>query len=130
VRDDADWGALAAELGRAEWRGLGLDARRARQAEIDAALAEWTQTLAAPEAEKRLQRAGVPAHAVLNGELSREDAQLAHRGHFVETQHALLGTVFVESTGYRFERAVPVVGKVPSLGGDSERVRALLPRPR
>ena len=60
------------------------------------------------------------------GTLSKEDAQLAHRSHFQTTEHALLGTVFVESTGYRFEQAVPRVGKVPSLGGDGERVRALL----
>ena len=30
-----------------------------------------------------------------------------------------LGDVFVESTGYRFSDMKPVVGKVPSLGGDT-----------
>jgi len=125
VRDDADWRALATELGRAEWRDLDLGARRAKQTEIDAALSAWTQAREAPAVEAQLQRAGVPSHAVLNAELSKADAQLAHRGHFVTTQHALLGTVTVESTGYRLENAVPVVGKVPSLGGDSEQARAL-----
>jgi len=126
VRDGADWCALAAELGRAEWRELDLEARRANQADIDHAIAAWTRTQEAADVEAQLQRAGVPAHAVMNAELSKHDAQLAHRGHFVATEHAQLGTVFVESTGYRFERAVARVGRVPSLGGDSERVRALL----
>ena len=125
VRDDADWRALAAELGRAGWRELGLEARRTRQAEIDQEIAAWTRPREAADVEAQLQRAGVPAHAVMNAELSKHDPQLAHRGHFVATEHAQLGTVFVESTGYRFERAAPRVGRVPSLGGDSERVRAL-----
>jgi crotonobetainyl-CoA:carnitine CoA-transferase CaiB-like acyl-CoA transferase len=125
VRDDADWRALATELGRADWSGLDLEARRAKQAEIDAAVAAWTQGRAAPAVEAQLQRAGVPSHAVLNAELSKSDAQLAHRGHFVATQHAQLGMVTVESTGYRLENAAPIVGKVPCLGGDSEQVRAL-----
>lgn len=88
VRDDADWRALAAELGRSDWRDLDLAARRARQAEIDRVIAAWTQGREAPDVESLLQRAGVPAHAVLNAELSREDAQLAHRGHFQTTEHA------------------------------------------
>ena len=98
----------------------------AKRAEIDHAIAEWTRTREATDVEAQLQRAGVPAHAVMNAELSMRDAQLAHRGHFLATEHALLGTVFVESSGYRFETAVPAVGRVPSLGADSERVRALL----
>jgi crotonobetainyl-CoA:carnitine CoA-transferase CaiB-like acyl-CoA transferase len=126
VRGDGEWRALATELGRLDLADLGLAERRVAASEIQQAIAAWTRVRSAPEAEALLQRAGVPSHAVMNAELSMNDPQLAHYRHFQQTQHDRLGTVYVESTGYWFELAAPVVGKVPSLGGDSDRVLAML----
>jgi crotonobetainyl-CoA:carnitine CoA-transferase CaiB-like acyl-CoA transferase len=58
----------------------------------------------------------------MNGSLVRDDAHLAHREHFVKTQHAQLGDVYVESVGFRFSETRPTVGPVPSLGGSTEWV--------
>ena len=126
IRDDADWRALVAEIGGQELTALrdaNVAARRAAATTIEAAVTRWTATQTPVEVERRLQRAGVPAHAVMNATLVRDDAHLAHREHFVQTQHAQLGDVYVESVGYRFSNARPAVGPVPSLGGGSDWVK-------
>ena len=58
----------------------------------------------------------------MNAAIAQWDTQLGHREHFVRCAHAQLGDVFVESVGYRFSDMQPNVGKVPSLGGDTEWV--------
>ncbi|HET6471226.1 MAG TPA: CoA transferase, partial [Pseudomonadales bacterium] len=126
VRDDADWRALVAEIGAQELTALrdaNVAARRAAATAVDAAIARWTATQTPVEVERRLQRAGVPAHSVMNATLVRDDAHLAHREHFVRTQHAQLGDVYVESVGYRFSDARPAVGPVPALGGSGDWVK-------
>ncbi len=125
VRDDADWRALVAEIGADELtalRNAGVGERRASAAVIEERISLWTATQNAVELEARLQRIGVPAHAVTNAAIVKDDAQLAQREHFVRTQHEQLGEVYVEGVGFRFSDMQPRVGKIPSLGGDSEWV--------
>ena len=98
------------------------DSRRAAADAIAQQIAQWTTTRSALDIEAQLQRSGVPAHAVQNAALVKSDAQLAQREHFVRCTHGQLGDVYVESVGYRFSDMRPSVGKVPSLGGDSEWV--------
>jgi hypothetical protein len=57
---------------------------------------------------------------VMNATLVRSDEHLAYREHFVKTQHAQLGDVYVESVGLRLSAARPSVGPVPSLGGGGD----------
>jgi benzylsuccinate CoA-transferase BbsF subunit len=132
IRDDADWHALVDAIDSKELSALrdaNVAARRAAAAAIDAAITRWTSTRTAVDVEQRLQRAGVPAHSVMNGALVRGDEHLAQREHFVKTRHALLGDVYVESVGYRFSDTRPSVGPVPSLGGATEWVtREILQR--
>jgi len=126
IRDDADWRALVAEIASPELsavRDANESARRAAGATVNAAIAQWTSSRDAVEVERRLQRAGIPAHSVMNAALVRSDEHLTHREHFVTTRHSQLGDVYVESVGLRFSATRPSVGPVPSLGGDGEWVK-------
>jgi len=125
VRDDADWRKLVAEIGTAELSALhdaGVAERRTAAAIIDAQISQWTAPMNALDLEARLQRVGIPAHAVANTLIVKEDAQLAQREHFVRTTHTQLGEVYVEGVGFCFSDMQPHVGKIPSLGGDTEWV--------
>ena len=119
---DAQWAALAALIGRPEMaadaRFATLDARKANEAALDAAVEAWTAGLAAHEAMERCQRAGVPAGAVQTCEDLFADAQLQHRGHFVRLDHpemgphATDGNAFVLSeTPARYVRPAPLLGQ-------------------
>ncbi|HKA15336.1 MAG TPA: CoA transferase [Myxococcota bacterium] len=100
ARDDRDWGALCAAIGRAD-----LLARRAEREIVDAAIADWTRARSTAEAEAALQAHGVPAHAVLDMPGLFACPQLQHRGHFVEIGHEIFGSTTIESSRLRFSRS-------------------------
>jgi crotonobetainyl-CoA:carnitine CoA-transferase CaiB-like acyl-CoA transferase len=84
VRDDEEWAALCKVIGRPE---LASDSRfateAARQANhdaIDGIITAWTQGVTKIEAMERLQAAGVPAGAVLDGRDLHLDPQFKARG--------------------------------------------------
>jgi crotonobetainyl-CoA:carnitine CoA-transferase CaiB-like acyl-CoA transferase len=84
VRDDEDWAALCKVIGRPELtsdqRFATEAARRANHDEIDDIVTVWTKTVTKIEAMERLQAAGVPAGAVLDGRDLHFDPQLKARG--------------------------------------------------
>lgn len=88
VRSDAEWQRLCTLAGLAELHGdpaLATAAgRRAHRARVDAALEAWTRAQDKFAVMDRLQRAGIPAGAVLNAKELLADPHLAHRGFFVE----------------------------------------------
>jgi crotonobetainyl-CoA:carnitine CoA-transferase CaiB-like acyl-CoA transferase len=84
VRDDEEWRALCGVIGHPE---LALDARfateearRANHDAIDEILRRWSATIDKYEAMRKLQAAGVPAGAVLDGKDLHFDPQLKARG--------------------------------------------------
>lgn len=127
VRDDPDWRALCRAM---EQPGLARDARFAsadkrlgQRAELDRVLARFTEKLAMEEVEAKLLAVGVPVHAVQNGlELAR-DAQLLHRGHFIELPLPGGSRTVVESARFRMSRSTASVPQVaPTFGCDNEHV--------
>ena len=109
VRDTADWQELCGAIERPD---LAADAeletrrgRRARSDEIDAAVGAWTAARDPAESERVLQARGVPAHAVLDTSDLYADAQLAHRGHYVEIPHPLHGTTTIEGARFRLSES-------------------------
>jgi len=100
VRDERDWRALCAAIGRED-----LLSRRGERDLVDGALAAWTRAQAPAEVEAALQAAGVPAHAVLDMPGLFACLQLQHRGHFVEIAHEIFGTTTIESSRLRFSRS-------------------------
>jgi benzylsuccinate CoA-transferase BbsF subunit len=138
-RDDRDWHALAALLGRDDLASLGGDERLQRRRELDALVGGWTQRRDGGELEQVLVAAGIPAHRVQHSPECVADVQLAHRGHFVVVEHPHHGTVTVESsrvslgaTPSTLLRGAPVLGQhtldvvTGLLGCDDVRLAELL----
>lgn len=105
AHDEGEWDALVAAMGDPPWtaeaRFASLGARLAHADELDRRLADWTRAFAPYDLMAGLQEAGVPAGVVQTPEALLRDPQIAHRGHFVRVEHALLGTLFVERSGFR-----------------------------
>ena len=84
VRDDIEWQALCRAMARPELasdpRYATAAGRRANHDAIDQIVGRWTANLSKTEAMERLQAAGVPAGAVLDGRDLHFDPQLQHRG--------------------------------------------------
>jgi crotonobetainyl-CoA:carnitine CoA-transferase CaiB-like acyl-CoA transferase len=101
VTDDAQWRALAAEAGLAEFgRDPALaDApgRWAAREALDRALARWCADLPGAEVEDRLLAAGVPAAVLVVPAEVRGNEQLGWRGYFEQVQHPVAGTYRVPS---------------------------------
>ena len=120
-RDDADWRALAERIDRGDIATLGTAERRARSAEIDAAIGGWSATRAPTSAERDLQAIGVPAHAVVHTRMPL-DPQLAHLDHQVQVQHPDLGEVPVERTRIQLTETPPALTHYPKLGQHTDEV--------
>lgn len=128
ARDEAEWGALAAEAGR----GWGEDGRFAtnlarleHRAELDAAIEDWTGTLDKHQLMVRLQEAGVPAGAVLAAPELLADPQLAERGYWAELEESEAGRRTYPGTPIRMEAGSPAAHDwtpSPGLGQDNDEV--------
>jgi crotonobetainyl-CoA:carnitine CoA-transferase CaiB-like acyl-CoA transferase len=88
VRSDQEWAALCRVCG---WTAIASNpdyataaGRRNSGGLLDAAISTWTRARDKFEAMESLQRAGVPAGAVLNGKELVENPHLASRGFFVQ----------------------------------------------
>lgn len=84
VTDDVQWEALAGLLGGAatDDRFATLAGRIAAHDDLDELIAAWTAPLTAADASCRLQRAGVPAHEVLDCVGVLHDPQVRDRQWF------------------------------------------------
>jgi benzylsuccinate CoA-transferase BbsF subunit len=111
--DDEAWRRLAAELGRPDLAPLSREARLSRREELDELVAAWTAEQDPEGLEVRLQTCAIPAHQVHNTHECLADPQLAHRGHYVDVEHPLLGSVTVEGPRYRLSRTP---GRVTAAG--------------
>jgi crotonobetainyl-CoA:carnitine CoA-transferase CaiB-like acyl-CoA transferase len=102
---DEDWRALAGEIGANQLADLGVEARRARQSELDEAISAWTQGRDPVETQIRLQALGVPAHQVQNSPELVADPQLVHRDHFHQVPHEVYEHTWAEQYGFRLSRS-------------------------
>ncbi len=84
VRDDEEWVALCGVIGRPELaadpRFATEPARHAHHDAINEIIGQWTRSVTKIEAMERLQAAGVPAGAVLDGRDLHLDPNLKARG--------------------------------------------------
>ena len=119
---DAEWRALATAIGRADLHddpGLASRAgRKAREQELEAAIAAWAATQDRFAAAETLRAAGVPAQAVLTTQDVVNDPLLAERGFWSDQQHAEIGLSRHAGIPWRFSgtplsvrRASPCVGQ-------------------
>ena len=122
IWSDDEWSRFREVLGDPVWSrdtALGsADGRRAREAELDARIAEWTKTRTREEAVRAMRARGLSAAPVESvGELF-DDPQLVHRGLWRRAAHAGLGEVglmappfALSDTPARADRAGPTLGE-------------------
>ena len=142
ARDEKEWAALCQAAGHPEWRTdprfATLPDRLRHRAELDALIEGWTAQHEAGEVEALLVGVGVAAHRVARSVDVFADPQVAHRGHFTEVEHPVVGRVPLETSRMRFSRT-PARLPVPAptygqhthqvlkeiLGYDDDRIAAL-----
>lgn len=130
VTDDPAWARLCAAIGRPD---LGADpalarlpGRRAREAELEAALAGWTRRHGAEAAMHALQAAGVAAGVVAWPTRLRRDPHLVARRFWQATTRAFLGPHEQPSAPFRPAGGEPFAVRrpAPTLGEDNDAVLA------
>ena len=98
VSDDQQWRSLSKIIGADST--MSLAQRQGNQAEIDAALSDWTARRSVSEVEETLQGIGISAHRLSTTEDAANDPQLAHREHFRRLPHDLHGETVLEGPRY------------------------------
>jgi crotonobetainyl-CoA:carnitine CoA-transferase CaiB-like acyl-CoA transferase len=108
VRDEREWAALCAVIGRAD---LCADSalqsaagRRAAHDAIDEAIGDWSRGLDHYEAARALQAAGVPAAPVLANWELLTDPHLFARGFYVPVPHPEVGVLPFPGMPWHFSR--------------------------
>lgn len=123
VRDDDEWQALCSVIERPELaadpRYATVAARQANHDAIDAIIGQWTAARSKMEVMERLQAAGVPAGAVLDGRDLNLDPQMNHRG--------LLEWVRFKPEREMGDRRL-IIGRPWKFGKEDVKVRAPAPR--
>ncbi|MGE3074704.1 MAG: CaiB/BaiF CoA transferase family protein [Dehalococcoidia bacterium] len=99
-----------------------LEARLARDAEIDAVLEAWCADQDAHELAARLKAAGVPASLVERPSDLYEDAQLKHRDFFKVCNHTEMGPTPYDGPVTLFSETPPAYTAAPCLGEHTEYV--------
>lgn len=104
VRNDAEWQALCAAIGRPDWTKQDAyataEGRKAARDAIDRALAEWTRERDPRSVMETLQAAGVPAGVVAHPGHHMADPQLAHRGYLRLIVQPDYESLLVEGQGF------------------------------
>jgi crotonobetainyl-CoA:carnitine CoA-transferase CaiB-like acyl-CoA transferase len=122
------WNALAAMIGRPD---LGLDAAaslatlKARETEMERAVASAFVTEQAATAVARLQAAGVPAGVVFANIDLLDDPQLVHDGFWRRAERRFIGNHVVPHAPYLLDgMRPPLKSTAPTLGEHNEPVLA------
>jgi benzylsuccinate CoA-transferase BbsF subunit len=120
---DDEWARLAAIIGVDDASLAGLNARRDRVDEIEAAVAAWTRTRSPDDVATTLQGAGIEAVPVQDFGDIHDDPQVAEREHFVALTHPVTGPTLYERNGFRLSDAPSGYGRSgPTLGQDNDWV--------
>jgi benzylsuccinate CoA-transferase BbsF subunit len=129
VRDDDEWGRLAAVIGRPE---LATDPRfatgAARQANADvleSLLGEWTRERTPQDVTHRLQAEGIPAFPSYNNQDLAEDPHLNDGDFYVYLEHPEVGAVQHVGIPWHMSRTPCAVRRpAPCLGQHTDYVLA------
>jgi crotonobetainyl-CoA:carnitine CoA-transferase CaiB-like acyl-CoA transferase len=120
-RDDAEWRALAGEIGEsaADPRFAALDGRLAHRDDLEALVGRWTVNRDKFEVQRCLQALGVPAAAVQRPEERIDkDPNTAAWGLWPQVHHGEMGDVRVDgipvhasATDWEIKRGAPLLGQ-------------------
>lgn len=122
------WRRLLGVIGREDLIGDSRydspDARREREAEVDAMVTEWTQRHDKHEAMRIVGAAGIPAGAVLDTAELLHDASFEQRGILQTVQHPTAGAYKMATWPVRFSGKPPALRPAPLLGEHTQDVLA------
>jgi len=128
VFTDEEWRAFALAVGEPAWtkdpRFATMAGRQEHTADLDRLVEEWTLQHTAEEVMSLLQKAGVAAGVVQNGQdLVENDPHLQERGFFVEAIHPELGKIIMDGLPFKLSRTpMHVRQSSPLWGQDNEYV--------
>jgi len=118
IETEEEWRQLCAAMNRPD-----LSEQRANTETVDTAIKAWTTERQASDIEAQLQALGLRAHEALDTPGLYKDAQLQHRGHFIEIPHDIYQTTTIESSRLTLSHSKPQVPKGNlTLGRDNEKV--------
>ncbi|MYI82431.1 MAG: CoA transferase, partial [Chloroflexi bacterium] len=108
----------------ADKRYADVVSRQRNRDALEAEIGAWTAGHEAQPLMERLQRAGVPAAALLHQPEMTGDPQLVERGFFQELTHPAAGTHDYPGPVAQFSRTslTPVRGPAPTLGQHNEEL--------
>ena len=98
---DDDWSRLAQIIGVNQPALATFEARSARVDDVETMVAAWTSTRTRAEVATTLQADGIEAVPVADFGDLHDDPQLAHRSHWIEGKHPVLGPRGYERNGFR-----------------------------
>ncbi len=127
VADGPSWKALADIIGRQDLRDdatlLESPVRRARQAELESAIANWTLEKEARDAAFRLQAAGILAAPIHHLDEVESDPHLVARRFFYSIERPHVGRQNQVGLPWKVNgERYPMRGLAPLLGGNSAEV--------
>ena len=126
VRDDRQWRTLCEAMGQGaladDARFSTLAARKKHEDELDTVVAAWTLSQDKRVLAERLSQLGIPAEAVQDGREVFIDRELRASGHYVRTQHKVLGDCDMPGPPVRFSSSTVEVGPAPVLGEHNRAV--------
>lgn len=126
VRNEGEWKRFCNAIGNPPWTKAPEFAtmlnRLQNLAELDSHIEEWTANYTHLEIMEILQKAGVPAGAVLDGENQANCPQLAHREVFVQIDHPKMGTAYYPGVVTHLSKSQGVAKRPALLGEDNEYV--------
>jgi Predicted acyl-CoA transferases/carnitine dehydratase len=127
VSSEEEWRALINVLGNPPWaeeeRFRDRLSRWHNQDELDKLINEWTSQYEHYEAMELLQKAGVPAGAVLNAAEVAENEHLKQRGYFLSGSHPKIGTAMFQGSPMKLSKSPITIRRLaPALGEHNEYI--------
>lgn len=124
---DEEWAALCAATGHLEWlhdeRFAGNQARLSHLDALDGLIADWTRRHTPHQVMFILQRAGVPAAPVMNGEDLFLDPHLRARDFILQMEDREIGPIAHSGPAIRFDLRRPGIRwPAPPMGRDNDYV--------
>ena len=126
-RDDAEWAALAELAGLDDPTLETVEARRAREDEVEQSVSAWTRTLSKHEVTDVCLAAGVPAGPMLTSSQQLQDPHLAARGYLVELDQPPIGVMTYEGPAFTATGMTDAdIRPAPGLGQHTREIAAEL----
>ena len=127
ARDEDEWRGLCGAIGRDDWAAdaslASPEQRRARAAEIDAAIAGWCRDRDRDAAAEALAAAGVPASPILELEERNEHPHFAARGLSLQHEFEDFDPCRIYATPWLLsETPAALTRKTPALGENNDYV--------